>query len=203
MSNRNKRPFSTEIARILAGYDDSTDSSGRHRLDAEETAEDFINSLRDLRARSGTSFGDISRRSKLPRSTAHAMVKPDASLPARPEQVEQFVLACGQSAEVALLWVKRWGRLRSQALQEPKPRTRVTLSRSTPLDPLAVTEVVPAVDQDDTGPVPPRTPPAPGEPPADPGSRRTRWWRLPIMLLVYTLFVVSLTVTVMVLLSGG
>lgn len=196
MPDRKKRPFSAEIARITEQLGDSTESSGRHRLDAEETTEEFMNSLRDLRARTGTSFGDIARCSSLPRSTAHAMVKPGAPLPARREQVEQFVLACGQSAEVAALWVQRWGRLRSQALQQLKPRMKVTLSRSTPLDPLAVTLVAAEPDPDNPAPAPPGAGTATADPPTGPDLPHTRRWQLRIMLLVYTLLVVSITVAI-------
>lgn len=201
MPEQNKRPGPAGAAGATEQGGDSPGSSGRHRPDAEETIDEFVNSLRELRAQSGTSFGDIARRSPLPRSTAHAMVKAGAQLPARREQVEQFVLACGQSAEVAALWVQRWGRLRSQALQlqHPGARTRLTLSRTTPLDPLAVTVVAPQAAPDTTNPdttsqAPPRPRPVTNRPPTDPEQPRTGRWRPAVMLLVYTLLVVSITV---------
>lgn len=204
MPEQNKRPGPAGAAGATEQGGDSPGSSGRQRPDADETIDEFVNSLRELRAQTGTSFGDIARHGPLPRSTAHAMVKPGAQLPARREQVEQFVLACGQSTEMAALWVQRWGRLRSQALQHPGARTKLTLSRTTPLDPLAVTVVAPQAAPDTTNPdtaspdtaspPPPRPRPGTNRPPTGPEQPRTGRWRPAVVLLVYTLLVVSITV---------
>jgi hypothetical protein len=191
MSDRNKRPPSADPARDTPWAGDLPTPYGRHRLDTEETAEEFLNSLRELRVSTGTSYSAIARHSKLPRSTAHAMVGAGASLPARPEQVEQFVLGCGQSPEVAASWVLRWRRLRSQAWRQSprKPRTKVEISRSTPLEPFEVTLISPN-DSDRTSPRPDQ-PVAGCEPPADPDINHTYRW---LALLVYTLLVVTFSV---------
>lgn len=87
-----------------------------------------MNELRELREASGASYTDIERRGGLPRSTAHAMVKKDATLPTRPEKVRQFVVGCGESQESAEKWVARWRKLRGQE-QNKKARIQVQISR--------------------------------------------------------------------------
>lgn len=145
-----------------------------------ETVEEFINGLRELRARSGVSFADIARRGDMPRSTAHVIVSRD-QLPARAEQVQQFVLGCGESPEVAEAWVRLWRQLRARTWQQ-----RDETIPPTAAEPSGSAAVVSPADM-----------PEPAEVNALIGTRAL------MALMIYTLLVVALSVSVTLLITNG
>lgn len=155
------------------------------------STEDFLAELRLLRQRSGTSFRDIGVRSDghLPKATAHKMVEPgQRKLPSRAEQVTFFVKACGATSLDVKLWLDQWRRLKTMDAGRPV---------SVP-EPPAPQSLVPRIRT--TLPIP--------EP--EPTSTSLRVWvdarfgvslKVALAFVLYTVFVVCLTIGVMTVLS--
>lgn len=80
------------------------------------TAAEFMAMLRRILHSSKMTAGQVSALTKLPRSTTYRFVDPNnTTLPARPEQVERFVRACGLRDDQVVRVMRTWHQLKGTA----------------------------------------------------------------------------------------